>query len=38
MEFPVENPFEDFEGVITVKIEDESSKLSLKSLVNEQGN
>jgi type II secretory pathway component PulK len=37
MEFPVENPFEDFAGVITVKIQDESSKLSLKSLVNEQG-
>jgi general secretion pathway protein K len=35
-EFPVENPFEDFNGVITVRIEDEGSKLNLKSLVNEQ--
>ncbi len=36
IEFPVENPFEDFDGVITVRIEDEASKLNLKSLVNEQ--
>jgi type II secretory pathway component PulK len=36
-ELPVKNPFEDFNGVITVRIEDEGSKLSLKSLVNGQG-
>jgi type II secretory pathway component PulK len=36
IEFPLENPFEDFDGVITVRIEDEASKLNLKSLVNGQ--
>ena len=33
IEFPVENPFEDFSGTITVRIEDESSKFNVKSLV-----
>lgn len=33
MELPVENPFEDFEGVITVRIEDENSKFNINSLV-----
>jgi general secretion pathway protein K len=36
-EFPVQNPFEDFSGTVTVKIEDESSKLSLRSLVAPNG-
>ncbi len=37
MEFPVENPFEDFTGTITIRIEDESSKFYLNSLVNARG-
>ncbi len=38
MERPIENPFEDFNGTITVRVEDESSKLSLKFLVDDFGN
>jgi general secretion pathway protein K len=34
IEMPVENPFEDFEGVITVRIEDENSKFNLNSITN----
>jgi len=33
MEMPVENPFEDFAGVITVRIEDENSKFNINSIV-----
>jgi len=38
MEFPVENPFEDFEGKILLRIEDESSKFNINSTVFSQGN
>ena len=38
VEMPVENPFEDFNGVITVRIEDESSKFNLNSIVYPNGN
>jgi len=37
LEYPVENPFEDFNGSVTVRIEDESAKFNLNSLVNAQG-
>ena len=37
IEIPVENPFEDFTGIITIRIEDESSKFYLNSLVNARG-
>ena len=37
MEFPVENPFEDFIGTLTVRIEDESAKFYLNSLVTATG-
>ena len=37
IEFPVENPFEDFKGAITIRIEDESSKFNLNALVNARG-
>jgi len=33
IELPVENPFEDFEGMITVRIEDETSKFNINSIV-----
>jgi general secretion pathway protein K len=33
MEMPVENPFEDFAGVITVRIEDENAKFNINSIV-----
>ncbi len=35
MDFPVENPFEDFSGAIIVRIEDESSKFNINSIVPE---
>ncbi|OGW36716.1 MAG: hypothetical protein A2Y97_01385 [Nitrospirae bacterium RBG_13_39_12] len=34
---PVENPFEDFEGVITVRLEDENSKFNVNSIVSANG-
>jgi general secretion pathway protein K len=37
MEFPVENPFEDFEGVITVRLEDENSKFNVNSIISSNG-
>ncbi len=37
IELPVENPFEDFQGVITVKIEDECSKFNINTLVYPRG-
>ena len=37
MEFPVENPVEDFPGSITVRIEDETSKFYLNAIVNPRG-
>jgi general secretion pathway protein K len=37
MEFPVENPFEDFQGTITVRIEDEHAKFNLNALVFKTG-
>src|SRR4030042_5259469 len=37
VELPVENPFEDFNGVITVRIEDESSKFNINSIVHSNG-
>lgn len=38
MEIPVENPFEDFSGTVTVRIEDEASKFNINSIVFSQGN
>ena len=38
IELPVENPFEDFNGVITVRIEDETSKFNINSIVYTNGN
>jgi general secretion pathway protein K len=37
IELPVENPFEDFQGVIVVKIEDESSKFNINAVVYPRG-
>jgi general secretion pathway protein K len=37
MEFPIENPVEDFPGAITVRIEDETSKFYLNAIVNARG-
>jgi general secretion pathway protein K len=37
MDFPVENPFEDFSGTIMVRIEDESSKFNINSIVRPNG-
>jgi len=37
MEFPVENPFDDFSGSVTVSIEDEASKFYINSLINQRG-
>lgn len=38
MERPIENPFEDFNGTITVRVEDERSKFNINSLVYSQLN
>jgi general secretion pathway protein K len=38
IEMPVVNPFEDFNGTITVRIEDENSKFNINSLVFSNGN
>jgi general secretion pathway protein K len=35
MDLPVENPFEDFDGMILVRIEDETSKFNINSIVPE---
>jgi len=37
IELPVENPFEDFNGLITVKIQDENSKFNINSIVFSNG-
>jgi general secretion pathway protein K len=37
MDLPVENPFEDFDGVISVRLEDENSKFNVNSLVSTNG-
>jgi general secretion pathway protein K len=37
MELPVESPFEDFEGVITVRLEDENSKFNVNSIISSNG-
>lgn len=37
IDLPVENPFEDFVGVISVRIEDETSKFNINSIVPENG-
>lgn len=37
IELPVENPFEDFNGTIVVRIEDETSKFNVNSIVQEGG-
>jgi len=37
MELPVENPFEDFKGVLTVKIEDENSKFNVNTIIGPDG-
>lgn len=37
LELPVENPFEDFEGIIIVRIEDETAKFNVNALVRENG-
>jgi type II secretory pathway component PulK len=34
IEMPIANPFEDFNGTITVRIEDENAKFNIKTLVN----
>jgi len=36
IEMPIENPFEDFNGTITVRIEDENAKFNIKTLVNQK--
>ncbi len=36
-EFPVENPCEDFDGTVTVRIEDENSKINVNSIVSPNG-
>ncbi len=33
IELPIENPFEDFNGIITVRIEDEDAKFNLNAIV-----
>ena len=38
IEMPIENPFEDFNGIITVRIEDENAKININSIVTDQGN
>jgi general secretion pathway protein K len=37
VEMPIENPFEDFNGIITVRIEDENSKFNINSMVSSGG-
>ena len=37
LEMPVENPFEDFTGVITVRLEDERSKFNINAIVYKNG-
>ncbi len=37
IDLPVENPFEDFDGVISVRLEDENSKFNVNSLVSTNG-
>lgn len=37
LELPVENPFEDFEGTITVRIEDETAKFNVNALIRDNG-
>ena len=38
LDLPVENPFEDFDGIITVRIEDETAKFNVNSLIYTNGN
>jgi general secretion pathway protein K len=38
LELPVENPFEDFEGVILVRMEDETAKFNVNALIHDNGN
>lgn len=37
VELPVENPFEDFKGTVLVRIEDETSKFNINSMVRPNG-
>jgi general secretion pathway protein K len=37
VEMPIENPFEDFNGIITVRIEDENSKFNVNTIINQRG-
>lgn len=37
IELPVENPFEDFKGIILVRIEDENAKFNINSIVPPKG-
>ncbi|NWF76012.1 MAG: type II secretion system minor pseudopilin GspK [Nitrospirae bacterium] len=37
IELPVENPFEDFQGVIAVRIQDENSKFNINTIVYPRG-
>jgi general secretion pathway protein K len=37
VEIPVENPFEDFQGMISVRIEDENSKFNVNSIISSNG-
>jgi general secretion pathway protein K len=37
VEMPIENPFEDFNGIITVRIEDENAKFNINTIINQRG-
>lgn len=37
MEFPVKNPFNDFNGVIIIRIEDENAKFNVNSIISTNG-
>jgi general secretion pathway protein K len=37
LELPIENPFEDFNGIISVRIEDENSKFNINSIISSNG-
>lgn len=37
LDLPVENPFDDFEGIITVRIEDETAKFNVNSIIYDNG-
>jgi len=37
IEMPIENPFEDFNGIIIVRIEDENAKFNINAIINQRG-